>query len=177
MLTAKVYKKCCSCKELLLLELFGKSKNQFLGHAKVCKACRSAAYKQNPEKQKLQASLWKKNNPEKRLLNNRRWREENPEKAKESANNWRRRNTDYGAFQRAQYRAAQNQATPKWANDFYIKEIYNLAKQRSETTGFKWHVDHVVPLNSKIVCGLHVESNMQVIPGLENIQKSNKWSC
>lgn len=74
---------------------------------------------------------------------------------------------------RAKRRAKEFCATPSWANQFFIKEAYHLAKLRKDATGFKWHVDHIVPLNSKLVCGLHVEHNLQVIPATENIRKSN----
>ena len=66
-------------------------------------------------------------------------------------------------------------ATPKWANEFFIKEIYHLAQLRSCHLGYKWHVDHIVPLRSKIVCGLHVENNLRVIPGQQNQFKSNRY--
>lgn len=65
-------------------------------------------------------------------------------------------------------------ATPPWANKFFISEAYHLAKLRTQKFGFKWHVDHIVPLRSKIVCGLHVEHNLQVIPAIENLRKHNR---
>jgi hypothetical protein len=74
----------------------------------------------------------------------------------------------------AKHRAGKLQATPLWANDFFIKEAYALARLRTKIFGFKWHVDHIVPLNSDIVCGLHVEHNLQVIPGASNLAKSNR---
>lgn len=40
--------------------------------------------------------------------------------------------------------------------------------------GFQWHVDHIVPLTSQIVCGLHSHTNIRVIPGAENISKNNR---
>ena len=36
-------------------------------------------------------------------------------------------------------------------------------------------VDHVVPLNHELVCGLHVSWNLRVIPFVENAAKHNKW--
>lgn len=81
------------------------------------------------------------------------------------------KNADTGA-RRKRFR----EATPKWANRFFIKEIYLLAIERSRATGFKWHVDHVIPLMSDLVCGLHVESNLQVIPAWQNLSKHNHYS-
>lgn len=66
-------------------------------------------------------------------------------------------------------------ATPSWKNDFFISEIYDLAELRTDITGVEWHVDHVVPLCSDYVCGLHCEQNMDVIIGVENSRKSNLW--
>ncbi|HQU17304.1 MAG TPA: hypothetical protein PLO69_14580 [Gammaproteobacteria bacterium] len=65
-------------------------------------------------------------------------------------------------------------ATPPWANRFYIGEAYDLAKWRTKATGVRWEVDHIVPLVSKVVCGLHVENNIRVVPHFINREKSNK---
>lgn len=75
------------------------------------------------------------------------------------------------------YRAKKIQAIPSWLSDTdlsKIKSIYKLARNISKKTGIKHHVDHVVPLVSDIVCGLHVPWNLQVIPAEVNIKKSNK---
>jgi len=71
-------------------------------------------------------------------------------------------------------RAQKKNATPAWANRFFIREAYHLAKLRTKMTGFKWEVDHIYPLQSDVVCGLHVEHNLQVIPAVLNRQKGNK---
>jgi len=57
-----------------------------------------------------------------------------------------------------------------------IGEAYALAKTRTETTGIAWHVDHIVPLRGKEVCGLHNAFNLQVIPAVQNLQKGNTLS-
>jgi len=54
-----------------------------------------------------------------------------------------------------------------------IEQAYDLAQLRTKVFGFKWHVDHVIPLKGKNVCGLHTPYNLQVIPAKENLRKRN----
>lgn len=72
-------------------------------------------------------------------------------------------------------RAAELQATPKWADADKIAVIYAEAARITRETGIAHHVDHSVPLQSKLVCGLHWEENMQILPGSENQSKSNRY--
>lgn len=65
-------------------------------------------------------------------------------------------------------------ATPKWANLFFIGEIYDLAKRRTAALGLRFEVDHIIPLKGTEASGLHVENNLRVIPGTINRAKSNK---
>lgn len=70
-----------------------------------------------------------------------------------------------------------HQRTPKWLTEddkWMIKEAYELAALRTKLLGFAWHVDHIIPLQGKTVSGLHTPTNLQVIPGIENIRKKNK---
>jgi hypothetical protein len=56
-----------------------------------------------------------------------------------------------------------------------IDDIYKMAHELSKSTGYKWHVDHVIPINGKYVTGLHVAHNLKVIPASYNHRKSNKF--
>jgi len=67
-------------------------------------------------------------------------------------------------------------ATPIWANKEKIKEIYIQAVELSESTGVRHEVDHIIPLTNKLVCGLHNEFNLQILPMSDNRIKSNKFT-
>lgn len=69
------------------------------------------------------------------------------------------------------------QATPEWGSKAAIKQIYahrDDLNRRCPHLG-PFHVDHVVPIMGRLVCGLHVEFNLRVIPQKENLEKSNKF--
>ncbi len=66
--------------------------------------------------------------------------------------------------------------TPSWANKDEIKKIYLEAQKLSKTTSVKHHVDHIIPLRHPLVCGLHVENNLQILTKDENIAKSNSFT-
>lgn len=72
-------------------------------------------------------------------------------------------------------RAKKITATPAWSSKEKIEEFYFAADFLSMITGEWHHVDHVVPLISDIVCGLHVEQNLQVLTAKENLAKSNSF--
>jgi 5-methylcytosine-specific restriction endonuclease McrA len=59
--------------------------------------------------------------------------------------------------------------TPCWADLIKIKEVYSQAQKLGLT------VDHIIPLNGKLVCGLHVENNLQLLTRAENSAKLNKF--
>jgi hypothetical protein len=70
--------------------------------------------------------------------------------------------------------AAKKQAVPIWADFKTITKLYEEARNRAKATGIKHHVDHIVPLQSPIVCGLHCEANLQILTAFENQSKRNR---
>ncbi len=186
---------CTKCKVQKTLSDFYRRSKSFDGLTSRCKTCAWAttltAREKNKKKYILNLYEWRKNNPKRVAEIQLAWRRRNPEadmasKAKWSANNrvkvnsgisrWKKNNSQKVASYNGQRRAVKLSATPVWANKFFIEEFYDLAKRRTDlnTGGHKWHVDHIVPLKSDLVCGLHVEHNLQVVPALINWSKNNR---
>ena len=102
------------------------------------------------------------------------------EKSREKARDRQKQNLAIFAVNQAKRRAAKLQRTPSWLSSedlWIIGEIYKLSALRTELTGVKWHVDHIVPLQGKNVSGLHVPLNLQVIPSQDNISKHNGFEA
>lgn len=75
----------------------------------------------------------------------------------------------------AKRNAAKLGATPPWANQEAIKQFYVEARRLTAETGIPHEVDHIVPLQHPLVCGLHVETNLQVLTAEANNTKNNRW--
>lgn len=130
------------------------------------------------EKARARQHAYRANNLDKSRMAVRAWQDNNREKTREIAKNWQRRNPQKAAAIRGARRARRLSATPPWLTPQHKAEIeqkYLLAKLHESVTGIKWHVDHIVPLRGKKVCGLHVPWNLQVIPAKTNMEKHNKF--
>ena len=109
-----------------------------------------------------------------------KWISENIEKAKLNRHLWKKNNKDLNRMYSSNRSANKKQRTPSWYGEFdafVMKEAHNLANLREKVTNFKWDVDHIIPLCGKKVSGLHVYSNIQVIPKSMNVKKHNKYEA
>jgi hypothetical protein len=78
-------------------------------------------------------------------------------------------------FHSAKRRASTARQSPPWADHTAIKRIYSEAQKLTKATGTEHHVDHIYPLHGKLVSGLHVHQNLQVITATENLKKRNQY--
>ena len=129
----------------------------------------------NSEKRRSQQKVYYSNNKNRRVTDSRTYRLHNKEKVRAVLKAWATKNPEKINALSARRRSTKLMAMPAWANQFFIEEIYDLAQRRTALMGYEWHVDHTVPLQSSIVCGLHVEHNLRVIPAVQNMSKHNRY--
>lgn len=160
-------KVCKKCEVEKSLTDFYRDANGRLGRKGICKKCQSVAHKEFHDSTK-----------DKYYPMARARRDNNEYRKKHAERNLARYYKDkhYAFASSGKRRARKLNATPSWANSKSIRAFYKTALHLSETTGLTYHVDHIIPLQGKLVCGLHVENNLQVIPEFDNISKGNRFN-
>lgn len=119
------------------------------------RAYRSAYYVANNERLRAKSAEWLARNPERA-------------KATQRAHYAENRHV-YIARARSR-RTHLEQATPAWIDMSAVAKIYKQAAEQG------MHVDHIIPLKGKTVCGLHVETNLQLLTPKENLSKGNRYA-
>lgn len=154
----------------------GKQKNKDK-RSEICKKYMQGAEAKAKKKAWTDANRKRINERSNQLRTEKRWlnRERKPPVTrKESIKKYYESNKEKFSHQRAIRRAITRQATPLWANEAKILKIYALSKRLNAISPRKFHVDHIVPLNCKTVCGLHNEFNLRIVIAKDNLKKSNK---
>jgi hypothetical protein len=152
-------------------QFYAQKLNSKDGYQSHCKACDNARVKawgvKNPDLKKQHQKTADANkylkNKETTLARNKAWKQSNPAKV---------------AAMDAKRRASMLQRTPKWLAPqelLRIECLYSLASMLNKHGVESWHVDHIIPLQGKKVSGLHVYSNLRVVPSSENLAKGNRY--
>jgi 5-methylcytosine-specific restriction endonuclease McrA len=129
------------------------------------------------EKQRIAYAKWYAKNKENQRLRSREYYASNKEATSERQKKYNKANRPIRNAQYNAYRAGLGKATPSWLNGAQkaqITYVYSLAKEARMLSGDDYHVDHIVPLKGKDVCGLHVPWNLQVLSATENLTKGNR---
>lgn len=157
---------CTKCKLSKDFSAYGKHSLGKAGLHPQCKPCANASARQSKQKYRSQ-----------RLAAQRQYAADFPELKKLSNARWRANNRGtYNAIA-GKYIASKRQAVPVWLTQDQkaeIKEIYQLAQDLAWLGNEPLHVDHIVPLRGKEVCGLHVPWNLQIISRSANVRKGNR---
>ena len=165
-----VSKKCVTCATEAAMAWNEANKEKHRANVRVYAA-------KNREQNREYSREYRKANPDKIKALNDAWQAKNYEKYLGISSAWKLRNKAHVRTKAAARRALKLQRTPAWLTEedlAAIKAKYVEAAEKTRTTGVPWHVDHIVPLQGKNVCGLHVPWNLQVILGRENMRKGNR---
>lgn len=140
----------------------------------------------------------------KELAYKKEYRQRTVEQRKQYMKEWHSKNADAQVEYRKQYRednvdyfknynqvnktkilvntrrrqAAKLQRTPKWMTESDHKVIwgfYEIAAMLTKHNKEAWEVDHIIPLQGKLVSGLHVPSNLQLMRAFDNRSKANRF--
>lgn len=181
---------CSKCKEEKSLDQFckqTKTKDGLSFHCRFCRVSSHNAWKiKNKDKYLSYQKDYRVDKKESAALYKQDWYLKNKEAHYQKKELWKKQNPDYDRkrylLKRDYYiskalkrNSGIKQAFPSWANIEKIQEIYKNCKKFSEETGIIYHVDHIIPLNGKLVSGLHVENNLRIITAEENLKKQAKF--
>lgn len=175
-----MFKRCTTCKTNRPLNLFSKLKKSSDGLRGRCNICRKEVEwgpykKRNAELRKIWYS--KKENKASADARAAEWIKNNPERRKEISSKSKRRHRGTINSHTAKRHAQRLNATPPWLTKEHfeqIKMLYKEAARLTKETGIIYNVDHIIPLNNKTVCGLHVPWNLQILTKQENERKGNR---
>ena len=129
---------------------------------------------ENPDLVREHNRRWYANNLEQCRESSRKWKERNRERHRKTSRRWQKENPHKVNFNNAKRKATKKQAVAPWADLKRIKEIYEEAVELTRSTGVSHQVDHIYPLQSEYMCGLHVETNLQILTQFENASKNNR---
>lgn len=162
------------CKECIL----SKSKERYASN-KSAVLQRNKEYREANRDIRLEAKKdYYLKNKEAQSLYYKEYRSKMGETIREKRAEWRNREREHVNIYSRAFRRKMKMATPLWlgkSDRELISAIYRHARDCEIVTGTAYHVDHIVPLQGKEVCGLHVPWNLQVLPQDVNDAKGNRF--
>lgn len=181
---------CCkNCIKLINKTKYSKNKENYSKKS-------HAYYLKNSGAIKNKASEWGKENKEKKEASHKKWRDSHKEKLRayskqyltvpenkykkyEAGSRWKKNNLDKVSAYAQNRRAKELQRTPPWAKeimDDYMKMLCKFRDSLTKHTGIKQSIEHTIPLQGKLISGLHLPYNLEIMSLSKNAEKQNKFT-
>lgn len=170
---------CSKCNQTKDFAYFKKDKTKKTGYYSSCKACNKKDWKANyaniAEKHRAKNKKYAKENPDKVKAYSAQYYKDNSETINQRAKEWREENRGWANSLKTISKPRYKRAMPIWADRDAINQFYIEAAELTDLTGIQFQVDHIIPIKGKNVCGLHVETNLQVLVWIDNTRKHNSF--
>ena len=103
-------------------------------------------------------------------------RKERSKHYQDNKDSYRKRHRAWKRENRVDIKRRHKEAKVAWGDTTTIRLIYKEMRRLNKEAGYvAFHVDHIVPMHHPLVCGLHVEHNLQIITASENEHKGNTF--
>jgi hypothetical protein len=166
------YKVCKACGEEKDFSCFTKDSQRKLGLSLYCRHC------QSKKRDKVYSATYYQKNKDVYRERLQGWQRNNRDKTRAYCRDYYDKNKNSEVLRAINKRQARcgNKLSLTDLQEQQIKDFYWLAKDLTAVSGETYHVDHIVPLQGKNVCGLHVPWNLQVLPADINLSKGNRYA-
>lgn len=157
----KATRGCVACQKVVMSEWYKSNREDLLESNRNWKLS-------NKERVASTAAVWRAEHREQCRSYSLRNRRKNPDGSRVSVRLWAKKNKP----KRKAYRAARQLrcrlATPRNVTSSELAVVYLQCPKG-------YQVDHIIPLNGKLVCGLHTPLNLQYLRAMDNVAKSNHF--
>lgn len=187
------HKQCRKCLDTKTAVEFYANSQKSDGLATYCKACISGyekeRYQRDHDKIRARTRAWYDANPDKvrsawrerysltragRIKYVSEWQKNNKALRSEYQRRYAMKNAQAVALKDRRRKEALKRATVSWSELAAINDLYCKARELTALTRIEWQVDHIVPIKSNLVCGLHVLDNLQIVTKAANSSKGNR---
>lgn len=149
----------------------------------ICRECKKI--KNSSSSSKKYQKEYRKENRSKHVEYSREYYRENKESLLQQQKEYYSKNKDAYYARAAERRALKVSRSYNCFSEEVLR-IYKECRQINSklsmcvssdiTTDMQYHVDHIIPLKSDFICGLHIPTNLDIIEGRENVSKQNKFT-